>query len=78
MNLSKETIREMVAEVLELDAKEIKNDSLFFEFIKDDSLRILELLSILEKKMRIRIPDNKISDMISIDGIYNTIINLKN
>ncbi|MBF0533289.1 MAG: acyl carrier protein [Candidatus Omnitrophica bacterium] len=56
----KETLRAMIAEILELKPEQIGDDA---EFVKDlgmDSMRALELLAYTEKKFRITIPEDQL------------------
>ena len=65
INVEKD-IRELVAEILETDPKEIKGDENFVKDLGMDSMMALEILAGIEKKYRIVIPEEtlpKITDM---------------
>ena len=58
-------------------AKNIKFDSLFANNNKIDSLDLLNLYSLLEKKYKIKFKSNELTKLTSINNIYR-IINKKN
>jgi acyl carrier protein len=58
-----EELREITAEVLELDAEEVEDGADFIEAYGADSLRAIEILARIEKKYRIEIPQNELPRM---------------
>ncbi|MGR3293243.1 MAG: acyl carrier protein [Candidatus Scalindua sp.] len=68
-NLEKD-ITAIVAEVTELDEKEIweKRDADFFKDLEIDSLLALEILALIEKKFKIQIPEEKLVDITSLNA----------
>ena len=51
-------VKEVVAEQLNVDVAEIKEDSKFVEDLGADSLEVVELVMALEEKFDIEIPDS--------------------
>jgi acyl carrier protein len=68
-NLEKD-ITAIVAEVTELDEKEIweKRDADFFKDLEIDSLLALEILALIEKKFKVQIPEEKLVDITSLNA----------
>ena len=60
----------IVAEVTELDEKEIwdKRDANFFKDLEIDSLLVLEILALIEKKFKVQIPEEKLVDITSLSA----------
>ncbi|MDJ0346540.1 acyl carrier protein [Streptomyces sp. H10-C2] len=64
-------IREIVAEVLELEPEEIADAGLFVEEYEADSLRAIEILARLEKKYKVEIPQSELPKMVNLTEVYN-------
>jgi acyl carrier protein len=63
-------LREVVAEVLELEPHEIADTA---DFVKDydaDSMRAIEILSRIEKKYKIEIPQSDLPEMQNLNSLY--------
>jgi acyl carrier protein len=56
-------LREIVAEVLEIDAEELNETGDFIEVYDADSLRAIEILARIEKKYQIEIPQEELAQM---------------
>jgi acyl carrier protein len=69
----KDDLREMIAEVLEIEPEEITDTSLFVEDHEADSLRAIEILARIEKKYKVEIPQEKLADMINLRAVYDTL-----
>ena len=65
-----EDIREIVAEVLELEPEEVSDTSLFMEDHDADSLRAIEILARLEKKYDVEIPQSELPKMVNMTEVY--------
>jgi acyl carrier protein len=65
-----EEIREIVAEVLEVEPEEITGTSLFAEDHEADSLRAIEILARIEKKYRVDIPQSELPKMVNLQAVY--------
>lgn len=63
-------VTSIVAEVTELDEKEIwdKRDANFFKDLEIDSLLALEILALIEKKFKVQIPEEKLVDITSLSA----------
>ncbi|MCI0729731.1 MAG: acyl carrier protein [Chloroflexi bacterium] len=66
-------IREIIAEVLELDPEEISETSLFVEDHQADSLRAIEILARLEKSYKVEIPQEDLPKMIHLSAVYGVV-----
>lgn len=69
----KDIIREIVIEVLELEDDELSDTSLFVEDHDADSLRAIEIMSRLEKKFSLRIPQNDLVKMTNVDNVFDVL-----
>ncbi|OGG94789.1 MAG: hypothetical protein A2527_00980 [Candidatus Lambdaproteobacteria bacterium RIFOXYD2_FULL_50_16] len=69
----KQFIRELIAEIAETSAEKIKDTTPFYEELGMDSVMALEVLSSLEKKYTIRIDEEKMVEMNTIDNTYEVI-----
>jgi len=65
-----EEIREIVADVLELEPAEITDLGDFRETYEADSIRGIEILSRLEKKYMIEIPQSALPEMQNLQSVY--------
>ncbi|NHC16630.1 acyl carrier protein [Motilibacter deserti] len=63
-------LREMIAEVLEVEPEEMTETSLFIEDHDADSLRAIEILARLEKTYRVEIPQEELATMVNLEAIY--------
>lgn len=68
-----DTIRDIVCEILEIDAEELTETSLFKEDHNADSLRAIEILASLEKEFKVQIPQGELSKMVNLIGVYNVV-----
>ncbi|MBL1099680.1 acyl carrier protein [Streptomyces coffeae] len=69
----RETIREIVIDILEIDPDEVTETSLFKEEHDADSLRAIEILSALEKKFNVVINQSELSRMVNLHGVYEVV-----
>ena len=73
-------VRDLVAEVLETEPQQIRNDAHFVKELGMDSMMALEILASIEKKYRIIIPEEalaKFTDLNSTITIVKGILNKK-
>lgn len=63
-------LRELVAEVLEIEPEELTDHGLFVEDYDGDSLRAIEMLARIEKKYRIEIPQQELAAMSDFGSVY--------
>jgi len=64
-----ETLREIVAEVLEMESSEVSDTADFVEEYSADSLRAIEILARIEKRFGIEIPQNALAEMRNLEGV---------
>ena len=65
-NLEKE-IRSLIAEILEVEESKITSNARFMEELGMDSMMALEILASIEKKYKIRVPEDKITRLRNLD-----------
>ena len=73
-------IRSIVAEILEIEEEKIAPDARFVEELGMDSMMALEILASVEKKYKIKIPEEylaKVSSLSSVADIAKKIISGK-
>jgi acyl carrier protein len=66
-------LREIVAEVLELEPSELTDESLFVEEHEADSLRAIEILARIEKKYKVEIPQSELPRMVNLTAVYTVL-----
>ncbi len=70
-------IKEVVAEQLDCEIGEIKEDSKFIEDLGADSLDVVELVMALEEEFDIEIPDEDAEGILTVSDALNYIENNK-
>ncbi|MER5264218.1 acyl carrier protein [Actinosynnema sp. NPDC002837] len=65
----KAKIKEIVSEILEIDAAEMTDTSLFKEDHDADSLGAIEILSALERTFGVEIDQAELTRMVNLDGV---------
>lgn len=68
-----EELREVVAEVLEVEPEEITDTSHFVNDHDADSLRAIEILARLEKMYKIEIPQTELPKMENLRAVYEVV-----
>ncbi|KAA2254448.1 acyl carrier protein [Solihabitans fulvus] len=68
-----EELREIAAEVLEIEPEEITDTSLFAEDHEADSLRAIEILARIEKKYKVDIPQSELPKMVNLTAVYEIV-----
>ena len=68
-----EELRELVAEVLEIEPEEITETSSFVEEHEADSLRAIEILARIEKKYKVEVPQEELAKMVNLRAVYDTL-----
>lgn len=66
-------VRSIIAEIAEVDPAEIGDDTPLRAALKVDSMMVLEIMSALEAKYAIKIPDEKSKEFTSLGAIVNAI-----
>lgn len=68
-----EELREIVAEVLELEPEEITDAADFVDEYGADSLRAIEILARIEKRYRVEIPQSELPKMQNLRAVYDEV-----
>ncbi|MFG1649990.1 acyl carrier protein [Micromonospora sp. NPDC049275] len=66
-------LRDIVAEVLELEPEEVADTADFVEEYEADSLRAIEILARIEKKYRVEIPQAELNEMRSLKAVHEVV-----
>ncbi|MDD5005577.1 MAG: acyl carrier protein [Candidatus Omnitrophica bacterium] len=70
-------IREIIAEIIEKKPETITGDANLFEDLGADSMMALEILAALEKKYKVVIPEDKLTQLTSLRKIMELVETLK-
>jgi acyl carrier protein len=70
MSSRMDELRDIVADVLETDAANIVDSADFVETYDADSLGVIEILSRIEMKYHIAIPQNELPDTLTLEAFY--------
>lgn len=68
-----EQLREIVAEVLELEPEELSDTGDFVDEYEADSLRAIEILARIEKQYKIDIPQAELAEMRTLKAVYGVV-----
>ncbi len=71
-------LREIVAEVLEIEPEEITETSDFVEEHEADSLRAIEILARIEKKYTVDIPQSELPNMVNLRAVHTVLAQYAN
>ena len=71
-----EDVRDVVVEQLSVSPDQVKVDSKIIEDLGADSLDVVELVTALEEKFGIEIPDSESEKLVSIKDVVDYIENL--
>lgn len=66
----KSEIRKMVAEIAETSEEDIKEEDKFVDDLGVDSMMALEIVAGIEKKYKIRIPEEELPRMDSLKSVF--------
>lgn len=66
-------LREIVAEVLEIEPEEITETSSFVDEHEADSLRAIEILARIEKQYKVDIPQAELPAMANLKAVYDIV-----
>ena len=64
-----EELKELIAEIIEVEPYEIELDSHFVIDFGADSMMALEILATIEKKYKIVIPEEELPNMVTLEKI---------
>jgi acyl carrier protein len=63
-------MKEIIVEILEIDPEEMTDTSSFIDDHGADSLRAIEIMSRIEKKFKVKIPQNDLQKMTNLANVY--------
>ncbi len=69
----KQEIREVVADILEIELDELTEKSLFTDDHGADSLRAVEILAVLERQFGVRVPQEQMGEMIHMASVFEVV-----
>lgn len=62
-----------IAEDMDIDEADVKDDSHLVDDLELDSMALLEVLAGLEKEFGVKIPESEFANLISIDACVTTV-----
>lgn len=68
-----EQLREIVAEVLEVEPEAVLDTADFRDKYDADSMRAIEILSRIEKRFNIEIPQHELPRMLCLKAVYEVV-----
>lgn len=66
-------VKSIVAQVLEIEVEDLTDIGNFEQDYKADSLRAIEILAALERELKIEIPQEELSRMVNLAGVYEVL-----
>jgi acyl carrier protein len=66
-------LREIVAEVLEVEPEELTDTGDFVEDYQADSLRAIEILARLDKAYKVEIPQSELPDLRNLKAVHDAL-----
>jgi acyl carrier protein len=70
----KEKVRELIADIIEVEIEEIQDETRFVEDLGADSLKALELLALLEKEYKIKIPESNLKKLTTLNFTMSVLL----
>jgi acyl carrier protein len=70
----RDMIREIVADIVEVDVESIGWNSHFWNELGADSLQGIEILSALERRFRITVEQGRLADMQDVQSTYHVVM----
>ncbi|ABP55237.1 acyl carrier protein [Salinispora tropica] len=67
-------LRDIVAEVLELEPEELTETGDFVADYEADSLRAIEILARIDKKFKIEIPQSELPQLNNLKAVYDAVV----
>ena len=65
-----EELREIVADILEIDTEEVFDGADFAEVYDADSLRAIEILAEIERRYDVEIPQEELAEMRNLTAVH--------
>jgi acyl carrier protein len=69
--IDKEELREVVAEVIDVETAEVLDDAGFVDDLGVDSLMALEIVVVLEKKYGVKLGESELKKISTLQGAYD-------
>ncbi|OLT19104.1 polyketide-8 synthase acyl carrier protein [Actinomadura sp. CNU-125] len=69
-----EQLREMIAEVLEVEPEELTDDGDFVEDYEADSLRAIEILARIDKVHKVEIPQSELPELRNLKSVHAALL----
>lgn len=69
-----EELRELVAEVLELEPEELSDTGDFVEDYEADSLRAIEILARIDKQYKVEIPQAELPELSTLQAVHDALL----
>jgi acyl carrier protein len=66
MSNLKEEVKALICEIIEVEPEKLAEEAKFVEDLGVDSLMALEILASLEKKYRVKIPEDKLMSLVNL------------
>jgi acyl carrier protein len=66
-------LRELVAEVLEIETSELSDNGDFVDEYEADSLRAIEILARIEKRYKVEIPQAELAEMRNLAAVKQVV-----
>ena len=74
----KDELRDMMAEIMEAEPEDIKDDAQFVQDLGMDSMMALEVLASLEKKYKIIIPEEELLKFTTLNNTVDVVSKIIN
>jgi acyl carrier protein len=69
-----EELRDMVAEVLELEPEELTDTGDFMDDYEADSLRAIEILARIDKRYKVEIPQAELPELRNLKAVHAALV----
>ena len=69
----KKAIAKLISEIAEIPLSKLKDDAKFAEDMGVDSMKALEIVAAVEKKLKVQIPEDKIPTISTPRDVYNLV-----
>ncbi|WP_296666685.1 acyl carrier protein [Demequina sp.] len=71
-------LAEIVSEETDIDTAEVSLDKSFTDDLDIDSLSMMTIVTLAEEKFDVRIPDEKVKDLVTVDDAVSYITDAQN
>ncbi len=66
MSNLKEEVKSLICEIIEVEPEKLADEAKFVDDLGVDSLMALEILASIEKKYRVKIPEDKLMSLVNL------------